>query len=146
MKTTAFSLFVPRPRRLSLAVVLAVALVILQTLGLLHRIAHADRGLSASAAVVPTPFAVSALAAPPTGVARGDSPASGADWLQALFSSHHQLHDCAMYDQLSHADLAFGVALDALVEPAPIGAPFVHSAWHAAAQAQGFLARGPPTI
>ncbi len=127
-------------RRRGFALFLALALVVVQMLGLAHRIVHADRSQLAG---------TSAAAAPAGG---SDSPApkafahrSGSGWLLAVFSGHDPTHDCDAFDQMSHADFVAGVTIEAVAPPAPPAeACFMHAAWHLAAQARGFLARGPP--
>lgn len=135
--------FQPSTRRRGFAFVLALALVAVQMLGLAHRIVHADRMQLASTS------AKSVLA----GV--GD-PASAAQlksaghrgtgsWLLDLFAGHDPGHDCDAFDQMSHADIAVGMTLDAALPAAATEACTAHAAWHLAAQAQGFLARAPPS-
>ncbi len=110
-----------------LAATLAMALALVQSIGLLHGIVHlgdsapafADRGV------------------PGQGADRHDD-------LTALFSGHDGEHDCERFDQMSHADLAVGGAVDLGAMPLPQHAAVAHPAWHIAAQARGFLARGPP--
>ncbi|NUZ06682.1 hypothetical protein [Piscinibacter koreensis] len=122
---------------------LLVVLVLVQTLGLLHRAAHArhillDR-VAASQAMgdgVIAPFVASSECRAGVKCDRG--------WLRALFAGHDQLRQCEHYDDLSADVLAFGSA-PVLLQASPQNElPAAHSAWHVAAQAQGFLARGPP--
>ena len=116
-----------RFRRAVFSVVL-LALALAQTLGAMHRIVHAP--LSTHVLV--------AGAAQPAG--------TGPDWMQALFAGHGHAQDCGLYDQLSHADL---LGVDAVVVALPT-LPEAHDpaqpASHIAAQAAGFLARGPPSV
>jgi hypothetical protein len=116
-----------RPTALIAAVL--VALVLVQSLGLLHRFAHAPRG---PADVVSVSVSVAGTAT--------------AGWLKTLFAGHDQDGACDVYDQLAHADLLAGVAPVTLpaIEPMPPATP--HHAWQIAAQAAGFLARGPPSL
>ena len=116
------------------ALVLAVALVLLQTVGALHRITHVASAGSGThhAAVI--------------GKSHADGAANG--WLDRLFAGHSPNgHDCDAFDQASHGDLAGGFAsLDVpAVAPAVVPVP-AHAGWHIAAQARGFLARGPPPL
>jgi len=131
----------PSNRRRGLAFVLAMALVLVQMLGLGHRIVHADRvQLATAAAIAPSASAdsPSALTSP--------GPRTGAGWMLALFASHDPGHDCDAFDHLSHADAVVGMTLDAAPPPAAAEETcFRHAAWHLAAQAQGFLARAPPS-
>jgi hypothetical protein len=110
---------VAQPLRRSLASVLVCALLLTQALGLLHRVEHAD--------------------GPPSGHAEHSDGV-----FEALFAQHHDAGDCQIYDQLSHADgvgCGFGE---------PGATPQVQQPPHAlpvpllAAQAAGYLARGPP--
>ena len=85
----------PRPmlpaRRRGLAVVLAVALVAVQFLGLAHRIAHADRAALATAALsAALPDATKTVAVSPRG---------GAGWLSAAFAGHEPGHGCDAFDR-----------------------------------------------
>jgi len=107
----------PLPLRRPLAGLLVCALLLTQALGLLHRVLHANG----------SPHAVHD---------RGR--------LEALFAHHHGSADCQIFDQLSHADgVGFG-----FVEPGamPSAQPPVSAlqAPQVAAQAAGYLARGPP--
>ena len=106
-----------RSRRRWLALALG-ALLFAQMLGLVHRIAHAPNALPAAQAV-------------PDHAAK------------ALFGAHDDESKCRLYDQLMHADLAVGTP--AFAAPLPVAAigTELHPAWHLAAQAAGFLARGP---
>ena len=115
--------------RRSVFALLLIALVLVQTLGLMHRIVHAH-GRSQTAEL------------PAVNVDGG----SAESWVKALFEGHDSERDCAQYDQLSHGDLASGnVATTTSVAPElPVVAH--HPGWHLAAQAAGFLARGPPAL
>jgi len=118
--------------RRSAFALLLVALVAVQTLGLMHRIVHLHGRSQASDA-------------PVVGVINVASD-TGESWVKALFEGHDSERDCAQYDQLSHGDLASGnVATTTCVVPdLPVVAQ--HPGWHLAAQAAGFLARGPPAL
>lgn len=113
-----------RFRRLACATLL-FALVLAQTLGLVHRIVHAPIGghpaISASA-----------------------STKAGTSWLKALFAGHSNEQGCDLYDQLSHADAVPAASTAAILAHAFDAVPTWHSVGHLAAQAAGFLARGPP--
>ena len=104
---------------------LLVALVLVQTLGLVHRIVHAPIGGHPAA---------SALASLETGTG----------WLKALFAGHSSEQGCDLYDQLSHADAVPAASASAILVHAFDAVPTWHSVGHLAAQAAGFLARGPP--
>ena len=122
-----------RLRRTIFSIVL-LALALAQTLGVVHRVAHSPL----------TVHARSSLGAQPAGVtsARADQP--GAHWLQALFSGHDNERGCHLFDQLSHSDL-MQVEVTVVACLHPDESPRVaRPGWHFAAQASGFLARGPP--
>ncbi len=111
-------------QRLALACLLLVTLIVAQSLGLLHRVAHSGAGLSHA----PSHAQAGAAAEP----------------LQTLFAQHRDRADCKLFDQVSHADGL--VALDVCsCAPAPLTPDTpVHPGWQLASQAAGFLARGPP--
>ena len=113
-----------RFRRLACATLL-FALVLAQTLGLVHRIVHAP--------IVGHP-AISASA----------STTAGTTWLKALFVGHSSEQGCDLYDQLSHADAVPAASTAAILVHALDVVPTWHSVGHLAAQAAGYLARGPP--
>ena len=122
-----------RLRRTVFSIVL-LALALAQTLGVVHRVVHSP--LSAHAMV-----SFGAQPAAATGV-RADQP--GVHWLQALFAGHDNERGCHLFDQLSHSDL-MPVEVTVVACPHPVDLPDVsHPGWHLAAQAAGFLARGPP--
>jgi len=104
---------------------LLVALVLAQTLGLVHRIVHAPIG-----------------GHPP--VSASASMAAGAGWLKALFPGHSSEHGCDLYDQLSHADAVPEAPAAAILARGLDAVPTRHSVGQIAAQAAGFLARAPP--
>ena len=113
----------PELRRALIATLL-VALALTQTLGAIHRVLSGHAG---------TQHRVVA------GAAGADAGA-----LQSLFAEHHDERDCKVFDQLAHADLAWG---EPAASPALAGGdtPVVtHESWQMASQAAGYLARGPP--
>ena len=115
--------------RRSAFALLLIALVLVQTLGLMHRIVHAH-GRSQPAEV------------PAVSVDGGGAES----WVKALFEGHDSERDCAQYDQLSHGDLAWGSAVAITSAAAELPVVVHHPGWHLAAQAAGFLARGPPAL
>jgi hypothetical protein len=117
-------------RRLKRALINSVllAFVLAQALGLLHRIVHA-------------PFVGQGLVH-----ASAEAPQADVSWVKALFAGHDNERACDLYDQSSHADLACGVALTATLELPASGTVHLHPGWQLAAQAAGFLARGPPAL
>ena len=112
---------VPLPLRRPLAGLLVCALLLTQALGVLHRTLHASGPV---------------VHAGPSEHAHGS--------LEALFAQHHDAGDCQIFDQLSHADgVGFGVLDAGAMAPAPRPAPALQAP-QVAAQAAGYLARGPP--
>jgi len=105
--------------RRSLAGLLVCALLLAQALSLLHRMVHAD--------------------GPPS------SHAEHADSvLEILFAQHHDAGDCQIFDQLGHADgVCFGFVEPGAMPPGEQPAMAL-SVPLLAAQAAGYLARGPP--
>ncbi len=113
---------VPLPLRRPLAGLLVCALLLTQALGLLHRVHHAD--------------------GPPRAHVHQTEHARGV--LEALFAQHHDAGDCQIFDQLSHADgVGFGFVEPGAMPPAQAPAAALQAP-KVAAQAAGYLARGPP--
>lgn len=111
--------------------VIAVLMLLAQALGLVHRIAHPPASLRAVAASVEAQPSVTA------GLPL-------AHWVQALLPAHNSDRSCQLYDQLTHADVAIG-AMPAVASHSFGDLPqATHRASRLAAQAAGFLARGPP--
>jgi hypothetical protein len=128
-------------RRTSLWVVMA-ALLLAQTLGLLHRVVHVPHNVHAASGL----FAVPLPAAMPTAHADiEDAGMAGLHWLDRLFASHDG-EGCNSYDQLAHADFLWGHPAELCTQAANLAAPACNPAWHLAAQAAGYLARGPPAL
>lgn len=96
---------------------LLAALLLAQTLGLVHRVLHAPATTAA---------ATHDAGAPGFGHDAGDG-------------------QCRLYDQLAHGDLAFGAMPALAVVPLPAATAGVPPAGRLAPQASGFLARGPPS-
>lgn len=124
-------MFLRRPTlrfRRALITSVLLAFVLAQALGLMHRVVHAPlsgQGLVHASSSEAAQIEVS--------------------WVKALFAGHDHEHGCKLYDQSSHADLACGDAPSlALQGPAAV-AGLIHPGWQLAAQAAGFLARGPPS-
>ncbi len=115
-----------RPRFLW-ALVFALALLLTQTLGLLHGVAHpSNQGHPHSHAEAQHDDGHEAL-------------------LENLFSGHEQSADCHVYDQLSHSDGATDFvtgALPLVLQPLVYAtlAGLACARWHAQ-----FQARGPPS-
>lgn len=120
------------PRRTALIAAVLLALVLAQTLGLLHRLAHGAGVATRAAAVLKLDVGL-------------DAHASHA--LKALFGGHEKDSGaCDLYDQLTHADALWSGPALVLPLPLPPAHAERHAAWHLAAQSAGFLARGPPAI
>ncbi|MBS1179168.1 MAG: hypothetical protein H6R06_3580 [Proteobacteria bacterium] len=109
---------VPLPLRRPLVGLLMCALLLTQALGLLHRVLHADGHAHA---------------------------AHEHGSLEELFAHDPGSADCQIFDQLSHADgMGFCDAEPGAMPPAqPPASAQQAPRW--AAQAAGYLARGPPT-
>jgi hypothetical protein len=123
MPTSARSL----ARRTTLICVVLLALVMAQSLGLLHRLAHGGH-------------------ASPAMVALQADTHSG-DALKSLFGGHEKDSGaCDLYDQLTHADALWSVPALVLPVLQPLAPAERHASWHFAAQSAGFLARGPPAL
>jgi hypothetical protein len=113
----------PHLRRALIATLL-LALALTQTLGVIHRVL--------SGHMAPQQRVVASTAGVDAGA------------IQALFAGHHDEGDCKVFDQLAHADLAWGeaaVAVNLATGETPV---LMHAAWQIASQAAGYLARGPP--
>lgn len=112
--------------------------LLMQSLGLLHGYVHPH----ASAHRAPVELT---SAAPDVHVARLAAPADVS--LPGLFSGHDGGSvACALFDQLTHADLLHTLPAGAVAHQAPSHPDAVHAAWHHATQATGFLARAPPAL
>jgi hypothetical protein len=104
-----------------------LAFVLAQALGLMHRIVHSPlqgQGVAHAAA---------------------EAPQAGLPWLKALFAGHDSERGCDLFDQSSHADLACGESLFLALQEPTASADVIHPGSQLAAQAAGFLARGPPS-
>lgn len=121
-------------RRLALAGFVVMMLLLGQTLGLIHRVAHGSTRAPADAG---------SAWAPSLAAVADESPSSG---LQGLFGSHDQRGDCESFDKVSTADLLLPAPLVLAAEPVALPPAAVHRTWHLAAQSSGFLARGPPAL
>lgn len=107
--------------RAAIAGVVVMALLVMQAMGLVHRIVH---GVWAPSAVA--------------GMTQAD------DAKRTLFS--HDADTCALFDQLTHADALWSAPTLSVAHAVPVAAEEVHRAWHLAHQSAGFLARGPPSL
>lgn len=124
---------VPLSLRRPLAGLLVCALLLTQALGVMHQSLHADGPPMAHAEHVDH---VEHTDPAHTGHAHGA--------LETLFAQHHDAGDCQIFDQLSHADsVGFAFFDPGTLTPAQPPAPAL-PAPQVAAQAAGYLARGPP--
>ncbi len=112
--------------------VLATSLVLSQALWFLHRVAHVGVATHLGAAHGVDSTRVTVFA-----------PVKSL-WAKALLPDHQDEQSCAQYDQLGHADLALGCEALNLSQALLPNAQPAHMASLMAAQAAGFLARGPP--
>lgn len=147
----------------------AAALLLSQSLGLLHRVVHATPAVAAHLVLGAPTLAHATLAhaqtqdrghtqgrghtqahAQPrahTAVAVVAEPAASGHWLDPLFADHDaNANACASYDQLAHADFLWGPPADVCAAVAAPAECASNPAWHLAAQAAGYLARGPPRL
>lgn len=107
--------------RAAFAGALVVAVLVMQSLGLLHRVVHEVSGYPVVSGLVQLD-----------------------DSKRTLFN--HDAENCALYDQLTHADMLWSAPKPVVLDQRPMDVPQVHRAWHLAHQAAGFLARGPPSL
>jgi hypothetical protein len=128
--------------RVAFALALCFSALTMQSIGLLHGVAHPHHGHA------PSTVSVDVSIGSPT----EPQAASGFDdhthaWLQALFADHFEgSAGCTLFDQLTHADLLHELPALALTFEAPFHPDAIHAAWHHATQVTGFLARAPPAI
>ena len=115
---------------------LAACLVLAQALWLLHGVAHFEVSRRAVMTDVSTEVRTHAK------VPACDHAVS--HWAQALLPDHQNERSCADYDQHSHADAAPGGDWGVVSQAPGDLAQATHVASGMAAQAAGFLARGPP--
>ncbi len=106
-----------------LVAIFAACLLMAQGLWLLHRVAHVGIATHSSLAA---------------------SELNSGQWAKALLPDHRDERSCAQYDHLCHADMAPGCDLVNATQQHVLLAPATHVASQMAAQAAGFLARGPP--
>lgn len=120
-----------RLHRAVLAVLLVLALVGVQNLGLWHRMVHFEQSHPAKLS---------------TAHAKGHHSTSAADASGKPFFNHQTGTDCQLFDQLSHTD---GVAAADLVALGLVAIPHILRASHGLAVARWhalFQARGPPHL
>lgn len=128
-----------RRQRVSPVLLLVLALVSVQTLGLLHRVLHAP-ALSA---------ALQDDARPAQGPGREAARAPGSvatDFLSQLFAGHQNGSDCRSYDQLSHGDCVASVPAQALPLVLPVFLVSVLAGVACVRRCALLPARGPPRV
>ena len=133
----------PTLRRLRTPLIFAMVALLLwvQALGLVHRVAHAP-GVVRGVAAAPE---AQASAAPAQRQANGiRATVLQGPGVQALLPVHDSERGCQLYDQLTHADAAPVAVLSVVQQTAQAVPQATHRASCIAAQAAGFLARGPP--
>lgn len=135
-----------RARSGALVWLLVLALLLVQTLGLLHGTVHGAthgwaQGSSLHAAIGGGRLTVrsDSLARQP---AVSAVPAN--NWFMAVFSSHTSDADCRLYDQASHGSAALHVTTVALPVLLPSSAVAIFAGEALARWAALFDARGPP--
>lgn len=114
-------------RRHAFIGVMVAALVLAQTLGLVHRVL-AGHGV-------------------PTTVPAAAAQATCDPWttlFKAAFAGHHDDRDCRVFDQSASSDLAIGTWTGADAPTATLEVVAWRPVWHVAAPASAFRARGPP--
>ena len=112
--------------RIGAAIALACCLVLMQWVGALHTYVHPQHLATRS-------------------VERAAGPPDAGPALQALFSGHDSdSGDCRLLDLLMHADVLACAVLAPIAFTQPQNLDAVHIGSHHAAQAAGYLARGPP--
>lgn len=125
--------------RRSTSLVVMAALLLAQTLGLVHRVVHATRA---------TPFASSLWPAPQIDavqVGRADGAVAPSRELARLFA-RHEVSGCESYDHLTNSYCLWGEPAAFTARAVNAVTPASHPVWQIAAQAAGYLARGPPTL
>jgi hypothetical protein len=127
-------------RRTTLWVVM-FALVLAQSWGLLHRVVHAPQSERASVGAPGAPFA--SISAPVMAERHDEGAAPGLTWLERLFASHDRAA-CDSLDHIAHGDFLLGPPADICVAAVSQAVQVPNPAWQLAAQAAGYLARGPP--
>ena len=157
--------------RHAILLTVAAALLLSQALGLLHRVVHSPPAPAAHLGAPAFQHATLAHArshaqaqAHAEGHGRTQAhahlrehaavaevavaePAASGHWLDLLFADHEASSNaCASYDQLTHADFLWNPPAEHCIAVTASAECASNPAWHLAAQAAGYLARGPPRL
>ena len=117
---------------------LACALLLAQTLGLMHGVVHSREHVAVSEHHVQVPDAEHSYA-------HGDEELHPGGWLESLFSSHDDGDaDCRLFDQASHGSAAPAFVQSSLPTLPPSVAVAIFQGEALARWAALFDARGPP--
>ncbi|AEG94126.1 hypothetical protein [Ramlibacter tataouinensis] len=131
------------PLRCTGVVALVLALLLAQSLGLVHRVLHAPALGAGPAAALAHAHAPDHEVADAHGE---DAYAHAIGWLAELMASHEESGDCRLFDQQSHGDVVLHLAVlgdSAPAAPAPLAKPALAVP---ATPAAPFHARGPPPL
>ena len=137
----------PTARR-SILLVAMVLLVLAQMLGQLHRVVHSPLSHAPTSAIATVAGkAASGGHAGPNAAEFSDHTHSPEDaaatWLERLFADHDR-SGCEGDDRLTHDHVLWGEPAGLCMQAQSAPAPALAPARHFAAQAAGYLARGPP--
>ncbi|MDB5965995.1 MAG: hypothetical protein JWQ72_2495 [Polaromonas sp.] len=146
LSTSSFARHVPlaSASRRVLIVWLALALLLAQTLGMMHGVVHSPQAVAGDRAQAASQLAQVAQVQQ-TATLNANAGAAG-HWIGALFSSHHGDNDCRLYDQASHGSAALHVVALPLPVVLPPFAVAIFQGEALARWAALFDARGPPLI
>lgn len=128
-----------RCRRVAPVLLLVLALVSVQTLGLLHRVVHAPAWASM---LQDESRPVQAQGREAARAVDRNEAATG--FLAQLFAGHQSGSDCRSYDQLSHGDCVASVLVQAMPLVLPVFLVFVPAGVAFVRRSALFQARGPP--
>ena len=125
-----------------LAWLLVLALLLAQTLGLMHGTLHSAANGTALHAAVREARLMVKIKLPEPRLAASKQQTN--PWLVGLFSSHTSASDCLLYDQASHGGAALHVSVLSLPVLLPSFAVAIFAGDAIARWAALFDARGPP--
>lgn len=137
MNSAHRNLTLRKPKAWLMPWLLACALLLAQTLGLMHGVVHGLPSASNDRAAVVQQSSLSF-------VQQADAGGASGNWVDALFSTHHGHNDCRLFDQASHGSAAPQVAVVALPVVLPPFAVAIFQGEALARWAALFDARGPP--